>query len=308
MFTARKCSFGEGNVFRSVRQSFCSQGGGGVTMSLPFIDSTSIRYGEERAVRILLECFLVFKIFERLFAVKMVKIVFTNLNGMCRQLLWPWEGDACSKEATALLTTGEGSEYENEIRAWERDPSSRTRSEHENEIRVWERDPSMRMRSGFENEIRAWEWDPGLRTRSEHENEIWVWEWDPSMRMRSEFENEIWAWEWDPSSRMRSEHENEIRVWEQDPSMRMRSGFENEIRAWERDPSSRTRSEHENEIWVQERDPSTRTRSQFENKLNENKVQFARIRDKNVNFVLCQFQRFVLYLQKLFWVSILKST
>ena len=45
-------------------------------MSLPFIDSTShpdstsTCYGEERAVRILLECFLVFKIFERLFAVK----------------------------------------------------------------------------------------------------------------------------------------------------------------------------------------------------------------------------------------------
>ena len=43
---------------------------------------------------------------------------------------------------------------------------------------------------------------------------------------------------------------------------------------------------------------TTRTRSEFENELNENKVQFARIRDKNVNFVLCQFQRFVLYLQK----------
>ena len=51
-----------------------------------------------------------------------------------------------------------------------------------------------------------------------------------------------------------------------------------------------------------------RTRSEFENELNENKVQFARIRDKNVNFILCQFQRFVLYLQKeyfgfLFWNS-----
>ena len=34
----------------------------------------------------------------------------------------------------------------------------------------------------------------------------------------------------------------------------------------------------------------TRTRSKFENELNENKVQFVRIRDKNVNFVLCQFQ------------------
>ena len=43
---------------------------------------------------------------------------------------------------------------------------------------------------------------------------------------------------------------------------------------------------------------TTRTRSEFENELDENKVQFLRIRDKNVNFVLCQFQRFVLYLQK----------
>ena len=34
----------------------------------------------------------------------------------------------------------------------------------------------------------------------------------------------------------------------------------------------------------------TRTRSEFENELNENKVQFARIRDKNINFVLCPFQ------------------
>ena len=33
-----------------------------------------------------------------------------------------------------------------------------------------------------------------------------------------------------------------------------------------------------------------RMRSEFKNKLNKNKVQFARIRDKNVNFVLCQFQ------------------
>ena len=41
-----------------------------------------------------------------------------------------------------------------------------------------------------------------------------------------------------------------------------------------------------------------RTRFEFENKLDENNVQFARIRDKNVNFVLCQFQRFVIYLQK----------
>ena len=41
-----------------------------------------------------------------------------------------------------------------------------------------------------------------------------------------------------------------------------------------------------------------RTISDFKNELNENKVQVARIRDKNVNFILCQFQRFMLYLQK----------
>ena len=61
-------------------------------MSLPFIDSTShpdstsTCYGEERAVCILLECFLVFKIFERLFAVKNLENS-VNLNGMCRQIL-----------------------------------------------------------------------------------------------------------------------------------------------------------------------------------------------------------------------------
>ena len=32
---------------------------------------------------------------------------------------------------------------------------------------------------------------------------------------------------------------------------------------------------------------TSRTRSE----VNENKVQFVRIRDKNVNFVLCQFQK-----------------
>ena len=42
----------------------------------------------------------------------------------------------------------------------------------------------------------------------------------------------------------------------------------------------------------------TRMRSKFENELDENKVQFTRIRDKNVNFILCGFQRFVIYLQK----------
>ena len=46
-----------------------------------------------------------------------------------------------------------------------------------------------------------------------------------------------------------------------------------------------------------------RMRSEFENKLNENKVQFTRIRDKNINFITCQFQRFVLYLQKEFLLS-----
>ena len=34
----------------------------------------------------------------------------------------------------------------------------------------------------------------------------------------------------------------------------------------------------------------TRTRSEFENELNENKGQFARMRYKNVNFVLSQFE------------------
>ena len=43
---------------------------------------------------------------------------------------------------------------------------------------------------------------------------------------------------------------------------------------------------------------TTRMRSEFGKELNENKVQFVRIRDKNVNSILCEFQRFVLYLQK----------
>ena len=42
----------------------------------------------------------------------------------------------------------------------------------------------------------------------------------------------------------------------------------------------------------------TRMRSEFNNELDDNNAQFARIRDKNVNFVLCQFQSLVLYLQK----------
>ena len=37
-------------------------------------------------------------------------------------------------------------------------------------------------------------------------------------------------------------------------------------------------------------DDMMRTWFELENELNENKVQFARIRDKDVDFVLCQFQ------------------
>ena len=54
IFTARKRSLGQGNVFTPVFQSFCSQGGG--VMSL---DSTPPK---KRAVRILLECFLVSRV------------------------------------------------------------------------------------------------------------------------------------------------------------------------------------------------------------------------------------------------------
>ena len=43
---------------------------------------------------------------------------------------------------------------------------------------------------------------------------------------------------------------------------------------------------------------TTSTSSEFEKELDENKVQFVRIRDKNINFVLCHFQRFVIYLQR----------
>ena len=53
---------------------------------------------------------------------------------------------------------------------------------------------------------------------------------------------------------------------------------------------------------------TTSTSSEFVYELNGNKVQFARIRDKNVNFVLCYFHRFVIYLQRVFLVSILKFT
>ena len=47
------------------------------------------------------------------------------------------------------------------------------------------------------------------------------------------------------------------------------------------------------------------TRCEFENELDKNTVQFVKIRDKNVNFILWQFQRFVLYLQKEYfgWVG-----
>ena len=37
-------------------------------------------------------------------------------------------------------------------------------------------------------------------------------------------------------------------------------------------------------------DDTTKTRSEFVYELNGNKVQFARTRDKNVNFVLYKFQ------------------
>ena len=40
---------------------------------------------------------------------------------------------------------------------------------------------------------------------------------------------------------------------------------------------------------------TTRTRSEFKDELDENKVKFARISGKNINFDLCKFQRFVLY-------------
>ena len=47
-----------------------------------------------------------------------------------------------------------------------------------------------------------------------------------------------------------------------------------------------------------------RMRSEFENDLKENKVQFVRIRDKNINFILCQFERFMLYLYLYFEIDI----
>ena len=43
---------------------------------------------------------------------------------------------------------------------------------------------------------------------------------------------------------------------------------------------------------------TTRTSSEFVYELNGNKVQFARIREKSVNFVFCHFQRFVIYLHR----------
>ena len=76
-------------------------------------------------------------------------------------------------------------------------------------------------------------------------------------------------------------------------------------------PCSFTKTTTKNAFFIRqaiktERGHSTRMRSEFEKELNENNTQCVRIRDKNVNFVLCQFQSFVLYLQKecfdfLFW-------
>ena len=43
---------------------------------------------------------------------------------------------------------------------------------------------------------------------------------------------------------------------------------------------------------------TTKTKSEFKNELDENKVQFVRTSDKY--FDLCKFQRFVLYLQRVF--------
>ena len=42
---------------------------------------------------------------------------------------------------------------------------------------------------------------------------------------------------------------------------------------------------------------TTSTSSKFVCELNGNKGQFVRIRDKYVNFVLCYFQKYVIYLQ-----------
>ena len=58
IFTTRKRSLGQGNVFTGVCQSFCSQGEG---VSVWGVDPPGQRppYGKERAVRILLECILV---------------------------------------------------------------------------------------------------------------------------------------------------------------------------------------------------------------------------------------------------------
>ena len=43
-----------------------------------------------------------------------------------------------------------------------------------------------------------------------------------------------------------------------------------------------------------------RMRSKFENKLTKIRYNFLGIRQKNLNFVLCQFQRFKLYYKKYF--------
>ena len=51
-------------------------------------------------------------------------------------------------------------------------------------------------------------------------------------------------------------------------------------------------------VWTNVDGVTTSTSSEFMYELNENKVQFVKNGDKNVNFVLCHFQRFVIYLQR----------
>ena len=54
---------------------------------------------------------------------------------------------------------------------------------------------------------------------------------------------------------------------------------------------------------------TTRMRSEFENELNENKVQFARIRDKNKKFHSMSVSKVsVIFTKRVFSVSILKLT
>ena len=52
-----------------------------------------------------------------------------------------------------------------------------------------------------------------------------------------------------------------------------------------------------------------RTRSEFENELNENKVQFARIRENKCKFHSLSVSKVsVIFTKRVFWVSILKFT